>query len=55
MNLHNKEHKYIVSVNSIKNNVFENIIEKNEEKSKKNEENINNIYDEFQNKIESDI
>jgi hypothetical protein len=53
--MHNKEHKYLICVNSIKSNVFENLIEKNEERSKKNEDHMNNTFEEFQKKIESDI
>ena len=55
VNMHNKEHKYLICVNSIKSNVFENLIEKNEERSKKNEDHMNNTFEEFQKKIESDI
>ena len=55
VNVHNKDHKFLISINSIKNNIFESLIEKNEEKSKKNEEFINITFEEYQKKIESDI
>ena len=53
VNTHNRDHKYIISIESLRNNYFETIIEKNIEKSKFTIKEINDITDVYLNKIDS--
>jgi len=55
LNIHEKDHKYIISVSSLSNNIYEKIIEKNQENSKTTELTINDITNEYIHKIEFDF